>query len=251
MSASTAFNVAQQIGTNLHKAFQKSEDNNLIESILSDAMQTGDPAVLQDSIGKILSKVSPERQGPAIQYLQAAYKNVQDKSRDKKIKNEMMVFADQIESNNPNSASHKTISDIYRLDIPAKDKSEMVKSIMGVDPFKVEQQNRLRLDSVLKRYTNKLKEMDTEIKNIRYPATKDKEKYNELLEKRKKLVEEKDELLGFEALNIPNSEENLQEQLIEFDSNNKEHQAIAKILFEKLKDKDLVRQELRKKFTGI
>lgn len=81
MSASTAFNVAREIGTNLSGAFNKVRDENAIESILSQAMQTGDPAILQDSIGKILSQVSPERQGPAIQYLQNAYANVKSKQQ--------------------------------------------------------------------------------------------------------------------------------------------------------------------------
>ena len=72
-----AFQVAQQTANNFAQSFKNTQENNVIEGILSQAMESGDPAVLQSSIGKILSGVSPERQGPAIQYLQNAYQNVE------------------------------------------------------------------------------------------------------------------------------------------------------------------------------
>ncbi len=87
-----AFQTANAIGNNISQGFRKRNDENAIESILSQAMSTGDPQVLQDSIGKILSSVSPERQGAAIQYLQNAYENVQQREKlsreDAKIKRE-------------------------------------------------------------------------------------------------------------------------------------------------------------------
>ena len=78
-----AFTAAYQAGTNLATAREKASDSNAIESILSQAMQSGDPAVLQNSIGKILSQVSPERQGVAIKVLENAYNNVQKKEAEK------------------------------------------------------------------------------------------------------------------------------------------------------------------------
>jgi len=78
---SVPFQVARQIGNNLAQGFQKVDEENAIESILSQATASGDPAVLQESIGKILSKVSPERQGAAIKYLESAYANVQQKQK--------------------------------------------------------------------------------------------------------------------------------------------------------------------------
>lgn len=74
------FELSRAIGSNISQAFQKGKDENAIESILSKASESGDPKILQDSISKILSQVSPERQGPAIQYLQNAYSNVQKKN---------------------------------------------------------------------------------------------------------------------------------------------------------------------------
>jgi hypothetical protein len=75
-----AFEVARGIGNNLSAAFSKVKDENVIEKILSEASQAG-PEQLQGAIGKILSQVSPERQGAAVQYLQNAYANVQQKQK--------------------------------------------------------------------------------------------------------------------------------------------------------------------------
>lgn len=76
----SVFQAALGVGTNVSNALRESRDTNAIESILSQAMQSEDPQVLQNSIGKILSQVSPERQQTAIQYLQNAYNNVQKKA---------------------------------------------------------------------------------------------------------------------------------------------------------------------------
>jgi len=77
----SAFDISRSIGNNFSKGVQKGRDESIIEDILSNAMQTNDPAVLQKSIGTILSKVSPERQGAAIQYLQSAYANIEQKQQ--------------------------------------------------------------------------------------------------------------------------------------------------------------------------
>lgn len=75
------FAVAREIGTNLSGAMTKVRDENAIESILSNAMSSNDPSVLQDSIGKILSQVSPERQQVAVQYLQGIAANIENKQK--------------------------------------------------------------------------------------------------------------------------------------------------------------------------
>lgn len=79
MSSPSAFEIGRNIGNNLGSSFARVKDENAIERILSDAMGTGDPEILQNSIGKILSQVSPERQGLAVQHLQNAYANVEKK----------------------------------------------------------------------------------------------------------------------------------------------------------------------------
>lgn len=85
MSSPSAFEIGRNIGNNLGNAFSRVKDENAIERILSDAMGSGDPAVIQNSIGKILSQVSPERHGVAMQYLQNAYANVQKKQEQSKL----------------------------------------------------------------------------------------------------------------------------------------------------------------------
>lgn len=85
MSFPNPFQIGREVGANIESAFTKVRDENAIESILSSAMSTGNPAVLQHSIGKILSQVSPERQGPAVQYLQNAMINIQNKQEKNRI----------------------------------------------------------------------------------------------------------------------------------------------------------------------
>ncbi len=75
MSNPSAFNIGRQIGNN----FARLREDNAIESILSEAMQSNDPVFLQNSIGKILSQVSPERQGQAIQFLQNTANNIRQR----------------------------------------------------------------------------------------------------------------------------------------------------------------------------
>lgn len=76
MSTPTPFSVAREIGTNLNTAFREKKDENAIERILADSMNSEDPKVLQNNIGRILSQVSPERQGQALQYLQGMHSNI-------------------------------------------------------------------------------------------------------------------------------------------------------------------------------
>jgi hypothetical protein len=86
MGIPSPFEVARHTGNNLNKAFSRVKDENAIERILSDVIQTDDPVKLQNTIGKILSQVSPERQGAAIQYLQNAYANVQKSKEQERVR---------------------------------------------------------------------------------------------------------------------------------------------------------------------
>lgn len=71
---------AERVGAGMDKR----RDTNAIENILSQAMSSNDPSVLQNSIGQILSQVSPERQGPALEYLQNTYAGIQKKQEQEK-----------------------------------------------------------------------------------------------------------------------------------------------------------------------
>ena len=86
MTSPSPFMVAREASTNLGEAFTRVRDENAIEQILSSAMNSGNPEMVQDSIGKILSQVSPERQGMAVQYLQGIYQNIKQKQDQQKRK---------------------------------------------------------------------------------------------------------------------------------------------------------------------
>lgn len=77
MGAPSPFEVSRHIGNNIAGSFRKVKDENAIDSILSQASQSGNPQELESAIGQILSQVSPERQGAAIKYLEGAYERVQ------------------------------------------------------------------------------------------------------------------------------------------------------------------------------
>lgn len=79
MSGPSPFEIGRDIGNNFYNAQRRVRDENAIEGILSKALQSGDPQVFQNSIGQILSQVSPERQGMAVQYLQNTAQQIQQK----------------------------------------------------------------------------------------------------------------------------------------------------------------------------
>lgn len=79
MSQPDFFNIGYQAGGGAARAGRDVKDENAIESILSRARASGDPEVIQDSIGMILSRVSPQNQQAALQYLQNAYTNIEKK----------------------------------------------------------------------------------------------------------------------------------------------------------------------------
>lgn len=86
MNTPSPFHVAREASNNISSAFRRVKDENAIEQILSQAINTGSPEVVQNSIGQILSQVSPERQGVALQYLQNTYQNIQKKKEQEEAK---------------------------------------------------------------------------------------------------------------------------------------------------------------------
>jgi hypothetical protein len=72
----SAFDVGRATSNNIAGAFRQNRDTQAIDSILSQAVDSGDPKMLQSSIGQILSQVSPERQQDAIKVLEGSYNRV-------------------------------------------------------------------------------------------------------------------------------------------------------------------------------
>lgn len=85
MGAPSPFDIGRTVGNNFQKSQSKQRDSSAIEAILSEALSTGTPESFQNSIGQILSQVSPERQGTAVQFLQNAYQNIQKKNETSRV----------------------------------------------------------------------------------------------------------------------------------------------------------------------
>jgi hypothetical protein len=177
---------------------------------------------------------------------------------------QLVSFADRLESENPKL---KGIADIYRLEgIPLDQKTKIVQSITGTDIYREDQQKRLMLDSTLKRYNSRLKELDSEIQNVKNPNSTGREEANNLRKQRMALRNERDQLLDFRALNGMEEEWDEDEEDFEiedeaeddveaeeapkvrFDPNNNKHRATAEKLYKKYKDKEKVRKILQRNF---
>lgn len=84
-----SFNIGQQIGAFQAKNMRENEikgresqDVNAIEQILAEAQATNDPKVLQNTMGKILSQVSPERQPQAVKMIENMMQNIDAKQKE-------------------------------------------------------------------------------------------------------------------------------------------------------------------------
>ncbi len=81
MSIPPAFQIGKQISQAFGEGRQQSIDTSAIDEILTAANQSGDPQFFNQAIGQILSRVSPERQGAAIQILQGRQKQLQQQQQ--------------------------------------------------------------------------------------------------------------------------------------------------------------------------
>lgn len=64
------FNIAYQAGTNFAKSFKDVKEQGALDNILSEAMSSNDPDVLNQTLAKVISQVSPEKQAMAGQLIQ-------------------------------------------------------------------------------------------------------------------------------------------------------------------------------------
>lgn len=164
-------------------------------------------------------------------------------------KQDMVSFGDKIMEQYPDDPMYQTIGNIYKH-LPPKAASDAVKAITGIDPFKAEQQKRLMLDSVYRRYNHRIKELDDEIKTARYSER------SALIEQRDKIKAERDKLQGFDYFgdqgqqeeDFEEDEELSPDQKVTFDANNSKHRHVAEKLFEQHKDKEKVREILSRRF---
>jgi pyruvate/2-oxoglutarate dehydrogenase complex dihydrolipoamide acyltransferase (E2) component len=179
-------------------------------------------------------------------------------------KRAMYAFGDKLQTDNPDNPLYKTIGDIYKSDLPPDQASNMVKAITGSDPFKAQQQRRLQMDSILNRYSKRLKEIDDEIKSVRNPNSTGLNEITDLKKQRNALRRERDQILDFKSLNglEDDEEESFEDEededefepigaKVTFDPKNKGHKATAEKLYKKYGNKEKVREILRKNFKGL
>jgi hypothetical protein len=160
-------------------------------------------------------------------------------------------LAKKFESRDPGNKQNQAFADIIRSGLAEKEQTELIKALKGSDPFKQQQQERLALDSVLNRYSKRIKEIDESLKQGMYKTLEDK---SILEQQRSKLQAERDELLGFKS--ITGEEDDLTEEKpskkskrkTKFNPKNIEHKAKAQQLFSKFGDKEKVREALAKEF---
>lgn len=190
MGMPTPFEIGGAVGNNINRGFREAADVNAIDRILGEASESNNPKAMDDAIVGILRSVSPKNQPTAIE----ALKQKQEQILNKKSQSEQSRLADEIEKTNPDSKSHQLIANIYRADIPLEQKKVMLKSLSESVPFKAEQQQRLQMDSVLKRYNARIKEVEASIKAAKYSDRPSLEK------QKKDLQDERDLLLDFKAL---------------------------------------------------
>ena len=78
MGTPSPFETARMVGAKAWEGVRESRDQGVIDQVLNNAIQSGDPRQIEDSMAKILSKVSPERQGAAIQFLQGKIQSIKE-----------------------------------------------------------------------------------------------------------------------------------------------------------------------------
>jgi hypothetical protein len=161
----------------------------------------------------------------------------------------------QLKTQHPDNPLYQAIGNIYESGVDPQGASQLVRSIAGVDPFRMRQQERLQLDSVLKRYSQRLKELDAELKEFPNRNSSGKAAYEDLKAQRDALRAERDQLLGFQALGGYEEEEaepELEEQdfRVRFNPKSPTHMNKFRALDKKFKgDRARVNAALAKEFT--
>jgi len=166
----------------------------------------------------------------------------------------MHKFAEKLRLENPDSPLHKTIADIYDSGLSDDLKSDITKAITGLDPFKAQQQERLRIDSVLRQYNTVIKDLSQQIKE-----TYDIDEQNRLKNERKRLQHERNTILKLNSLQeLDDFDDEDEDEDIKpppkkgkkpkFDPNNEEHRKKAIELMKKYKNKQSVEIELKKEY---
>lgn len=237
MSTPSAFELGASIGRNVAGGVRQAQERSALDQILEDAAASGDPSAIDNVMGQFIQRVAPERQQMAMNVLQQKKSQLMNKQTQKGFSD----IAQTIESENPNSSLNRTLSAIYKSPLSIEQKEKVAKNVTTAVPYRAEQQQRLALDSVLRRYNSRIKEIDAELKSAF-------RKERPALEAQKKALQaERDYLLNFESLKQP--KESVKEK-IKFDPNNPEHLQMFEQLDEQFNgNKEKINAALNERFT--
>lgn len=226
------FEMGRAVGGNVSGGIRGGVEDNAIDNILQEASASGDPAQVQNMMNQIITRISPEKRPVVAQALQ----HRQQQLVEAQTQGEMVKIGDMIETQNPGSSLHKTLADVYRSNIPQKQKEMVIKSLSESMPYKFEQHQRLTKDSILKRFSYRIKEANDNIKNAKYD---DKDKFRAIKDA---LVKERDKELDFASLREPEKQP--------FDPNNAEHMKKFEELDAKFKgDRVKINEAMSEDFT--
>jgi len=243
MSSPSPYELAKTVSDQIGQAREPIRDRTAMDDILSQAAQA-DPNQMDDLIGQIITRVSPQNQ-------QAAYQVLQNKKKQALEKNRQQVYsglADNIEKANPESGLHKTFADILRTNLPFEQKENLAKSIFSNFSG---QQKRLMDESVRKRYDSVIKELSEEIKSLNDFRQADKARKEELIKEKRRIQNERNALLGI-GIGAPQKKEEKKSDGTKpkFDVDNPEHLKIFEQLDEQFNgDKEKIKASLTERFT--
>lgn len=238
MTAPSSFDVAKQIGDRFGNIIKQQTDISEIDNIFKN-LESGTEQDYDDAMNQILQRVSPQNQERASKLLESRKQNALNQRYQKEYEN----IADQQLKDNPNDPAARREAAILKSNIPIDQKINLIKGTRNLPQDRTQQQTRLNLDSILKRYSARLKEIREERKNTR---SSKKDKIKELDDLERELVKERDDLLGFQALQKSQDEE---QEKISFDRDNPEHMAIFDEFDEQFKgDEDKVTEALEEIF---
>lgn len=126
MSMPSPFEIGRAVGGNISGAFSQQRDVSAIDEILQQANDSQDPGVIDDVMRQVISRVSPERQGVALQILQNKQKNIlenkklmakqQEKAVSSSLNPEAQKWAyKELEKKAPIQALNNSLQELRRL----------------------------------------------------------------------------------------------------------------------------------------
>lgn len=225
------FQIGRAVGENFAPSIEQQVDTSAIDNILREASGKS-PEDIENLIGQIVSRVSPQNQKAAMQLLQ----NKQQKLQEKSEQNIYTEMANDLERQFPDNPYQQTVANVLRQNLPFDQKEKLLKSVFSVIPS---QQKRLQEDLIRKKYDNAIKDLSDEIN-----ATFGKQK-KVLEEERNRLRKERNEVL-----NIGQKSKESKEEKVQFDLNNSDHLKILEEADVKFKgNKEKIEEFLSERFT--